>query len=98
MNRMNIPKFWPLPKYTLGQRVEQGEIVGIEYRSPGTYRANELGQGWFYQVLPDEYSESVEIYREKDIELASSDFQNEIFELIINYQNRIFELIAQLKQ
>ncbi|MBE9212906.1 hypothetical protein IQ247_09410 [Plectonema cf. radiosum LEGE 06105] len=48
MNKINIPASWTPPKYQLGQRIEQGEIVGIEYHLPGTQRELQNLDSSFY--------------------------------------------------
>lgn len=83
MNTITIPNSWTPPKYHFGQRVKQGEIISLEYHPPSTQRSDELGQGWTYTVLPDEYSDSVEICKERQIEpLTPSESRAEVQELI----------------
>ncbi len=95
---IRFPSHWKTPKYYLGQRVKQGEIVGLEYHPPGTQRAYELGEGWTYVILPTDYSEEVEIKSEHNIELLPpSESNKEIKELIDLYQNRIATLTEQLE-
>ncbi|MHC5719539.1 MAG: hypothetical protein ACYTX0_47715, partial [Nostoc sp.] len=89
---MKIPNSWTAPKYHFGQRVKQGEITGLEYHPPGTQRAYELGAGWSYTVLLDEYSDYVEIYKESQIELATQESHKEVQELIGLHQIRITSL------
>lgn len=97
-SKINIPKSWKIPKYQLGQRVKQGEIIGIEYRIPGTNRAYELGIGWVYTVLPNNYSDSVEIIQETEIKLATPESHQEIRDTINAYNKRISTLAEQLDQ
>ena len=97
MNTINFPNNWTLPKYHFGQRVKQGEITGLEYNPPGTRRAYELGEGWSYTVLADDYSGEVEIFKERQIELATLESQQEIQELIDQHQVRIAALTEQLE-
>ncbi|MBD2457300.1 hypothetical protein H6G80_24890 [Nostoc sp. FACHB-87] len=40
----SIPQGWELPKFWLGQRTEQGLIVGVEYCPPDTLLAEEYGK------------------------------------------------------
>ena len=98
MNKITIPKSWQPPKYQLGQRVSQGEIIGIEYRLPGTYRAYEFGTGWFYIVLPDDYSDCAETIKECDIKLPTLEYKQEVLETIETYRSRISTLTQQLEQ
>jgi hypothetical protein len=97
MNTINLPTSWTLPKYHLGQRVKQGEIIGLEYHPPGTQRACELGDGWSYTVLSDEYSGAVEICEEGQIQLLTpADRNKEVRELIELHQKRVAALTEQL--
>lgn len=98
INTIRIPKNWIPPKYHLGQRVKQGEITGLEYNPPGTRRAYELGIGWSYTVVADDYSGEVEIFKERQIELATTQSREEIQELIDLHQSRITALTEQLEQ
>jgi hypothetical protein len=78
-NFLRIPSHWESPKYSLGQMVEQGQIIGIEYQPPGTLRAYELGVGWNYTVLLDDQGLDVENIRESSIrQLTVSGLQSEI--------------------
>ncbi|MEH1808492.1 hypothetical protein [Nostoc sp.] len=94
---MKIPNSWIPPKYYLGQRVKQGEITGLEYHPPGTRRAYELGQGWSYTVLLDDYCDSVDIFKESQVELATPKSHKEIKELIDQHLVRIAALTEQLE-
>jgi hypothetical protein len=96
INTISLPKSWAPPKYHLGQRVKQGEITGLEYNPPGTRRAYELGEGWSYTVLLDDYSGKAEIYKERQIELPTPESYKEIQELIDLHQSRIAALTEQL--
>ncbi|MBN3949406.1 MAG: hypothetical protein HWQ38_24250 [Nostoc sp. NMS7] len=95
---MKIPNSWELPKYHFGQRVKQGEITGLEYHPPGTQRAYELGEGWSYTVLVDEYSDYIEIYKERQIEVATQESRKEVQELIDQHLIRIAALTEQLNE
>ncbi|MEH1920594.1 hypothetical protein [Nostoc sp.] len=94
---MKIPNSWTPPKYHFGQRVKQGEITGLEYHPPGTRRAYELGIGWSYTVLLDDYYDEVDIYKESQIEPKTQESHKEIQELIDLHQTRITALTEQLE-
>ncbi|MDZ8240573.1 MAG: hypothetical protein RMZ69_26055 [Nostoc sp. ChiQUE01a] len=68
---INIPNHWKTPKYSLGQLVKHGQIIGIEYQPPGTRRAYDLGEGWYYSVLINEQEYDVENLKESDIQPPS---------------------------
>ncbi|MEH2274403.1 MAG: hypothetical protein V7K40_06230 [Nostoc sp.] len=96
--KIAIPNSWTPPLYRLGQRVKQGEIIGLEYHPPGTQRAYEFGQGWSYTVLLDDYSAEVDIYKERQIELPTdSESHSCVQELINQHQIRITALTEQME-
>ncbi len=95
---IRFPSHWKKPKYHLGQRVKQGEIVGLEYHRPGTLIAHELDEGWTYWVCRDEMSESAESCTESQIKpLSPTEIKEEIQAEIDLYQNRIATLILELE-
>ena len=48
---LTLPESVPPPKYQMFQKVEGGEIVGLEYTSPGIALAERLPAcGWYYAV------------------------------------------------
>ena len=48
---LTIPDSVPSPQYQMFQQVEGGQIVGIEYVSPGIALAERFANyGWFYAV------------------------------------------------
>ncbi|MEH2148602.1 HNH endonuclease [Nostoc sp.] len=85
---IRFPSHWPRPKYHFGQLVKQGRIIGIEYQSPGTRRAFDLGLGWIYAVLLDDQGYDTDQLKESEIELASlEELENEI-----NYEKSLVEI------
>jgi len=96
-SKIRFPSHWTKPKYHFGQRVKQGEINGLEYHPPGTRRAYELGEGWSYTVVADDYSGEAEIYKERQIELPTQESQQEVQELIDQHLVRITALTEQLE-
>lgn len=97
-----IPGHWESPKYSLGLMVKRGQIIGIEYHPPGTRIAYELGKGWSYTVMLDEFEEDTEITRESDIKPASSEQLqakiNSLRNLIDACQSNIAILTQQLEE
>ncbi|MEH1789652.1 MAG: HNH endonuclease [Nostoc sp.] len=65
---INVPKNWQPPKHPLGQKVKQGQIVGVIYHPPGTLRAKESGEKWTYFVLEDDCAYEIDSYLENEIE------------------------------
>lgn len=49
---INIPAHWQQPKYSLGQEIEDGIIIGFEYYPENSRIAHALGAGWRYSILP----------------------------------------------
>lgn len=85
---IRFPSHWPQPKYHLGQLVKKGRIIGIEYQSPGTRRAFDLGKGWIYAVLLDDQGYDTDQLKESEIELPSLEkLENEI-----NYEKSLVEI------
>ncbi|MEH1814038.1 MAG: hypothetical protein V7K26_15595 [Nostoc sp.] len=50
---ISIPHGWKYPRFTLGQRTEQGIIIGIKYYLNDSLLAYEYDEGWRYVVMPD---------------------------------------------
>ncbi|MFN6472578.1 MAG: HNH endonuclease [Nostoc sp. SerVER01] len=97
-SKICFPSHWKKPKYHFGQRVNGGEIVGLEYHIPGTLRAYELGEGWHYWVSPDPMSDSVESCKESQIKpLSPTEIKEEIQAEIEFYQSKVAALTEQLE-
>ncbi len=65
--KIRIPRGWTNLKYCLGQKVKQGQIVGIIYHPPGTKRALECGERWTYFVLADDQADEIDSYSQLEI-------------------------------
>ncbi|MBE9211060.1 hypothetical protein IQ244_32165 [Nostoc sp. LEGE 06077] len=93
----SIPQDWESPKFWLGQRTEQGLIVGVEYCPPGTLLAEEYGDGWRYIVLPNKNSEELHSYFDDELKpLSTSKLQKVLQEELEQYQQRITTIQQQL--
>jgi hypothetical protein len=68
---ITIPQGWKYPRFTLGQRTQQGIIVGIKYYPSDSLLAHEYESGWRYVVMPDINCEEEENRMEKEIELLT---------------------------
>jgi len=98
-SKIRFPSHWPQPKYHLGQRVKQGEIVGVEYYQPKTLRGYEEGAGWSYWVLRNDLSDQAEAMRESNIQpLKTSELQEEIQAEIEFYQSKITALNEHIQE
>ena len=56
---------WKQPQFTIGQRIQQGKIVGINYST------QKNSQGWYYTVLINETSDQVLTLAETQIRLLT---------------------------
>ena len=98
MNQKNtfIPSSWEQPLYKLGQRVEQGEIIGILYYPEGTILAREYGSGWRYDLLSSGIHENLQQLDESSIKpLSHLEIQAVITEEIEFHNARIASLTEQ---
>ncbi|WP_174711375.1 HNH endonuclease [Nostoc sp. TCL240-02] len=85
---IRFPSHWPQPKYHFGQLVKQGRIIGIEYQSPGTRRAFDLGKGWIYAVLLDDLGYDTDQLKESEIEPPPLS----VLQAEINYEKSLVEI------
>ncbi|MEH1822105.1 MAG: HNH endonuclease [Nostoc sp.] len=85
---IRFPSHWTQPKYQLGQLVKQGRIIGIEYQSPGTRRAYDLGKGWIYAVLIDD--QGYDTLQLKDSEIEPPPLS--VLQAEINYEKSLVEI------
>ncbi|QKQ75607.1 HNH endonuclease [Nostoc sp. TCL240-02] len=85
---IRFPSHWPQPKYQLGQLVKQGRIIGIEYQSPGTRRAYDLGKGWIYAVLIDDLGYDTLHLKDSEIEPPPLS----VLQAEINYEKSLVEI------
>jgi hypothetical protein len=101
MKNIEFPEHWQAPKYKLGQHVKQGQIIGMEYRAPGTRLSYMYGEGWSYWVLADLMGDAEDI-DESDIELATAKELRSVVEeqqaLIEAYQQNVVALNEQAKE
>ncbi|HYW17925.1 MAG TPA: HNH endonuclease, partial [Nodularia sp. (in: cyanobacteria)] len=96
---IRFPSHWGKPKYHLGQRVKEGEIVGVEYYQPKTLRGYEEGAGWSYWVLRNDLSDQAEAFRESNISpLKTSELIEDIQSEIEFYQNKITALNEHIQE
>lgn len=66
---ISIPHGWKYPRFTLGQRTEEGIIIGIKYYPSDSLLAHEYESGWRYLVMPDINSIEEENHLENEIKL-----------------------------
>lgn len=68
---ISIPQGWQYPRFSFGQRTEQGVIIGMKHYSDDTFLANEYGEGWRYVVLRDKNTEDEEHHLENELKLLT---------------------------
>ncbi|MHC5755745.1 MAG: hypothetical protein ACYTXF_34925, partial [Nostoc sp.] len=66
---ISIPHGWKYPCFTLGQRAEQGIIIGMKYYLSDSLLAYEYDEGWRYLVMPDMNSIEEGNHLENEIKL-----------------------------
>lgn len=94
---ITIPKHWDYPRFTFGQRTEQGIILGLEYYPADTKLAYEFGHGWRYSVMPHKNSEEIRHYSDDQIQILSVDqIQAQLQTEIEQHQLQLLILQQQL--
>jgi len=85
------------PRFTFGQRTQQGLIIGMEYKPADTQLAHEYGNSWRYTVLPDKHSDEVRHYSDDQIQtLSIAEIQQQLQAEIEEHQQQIKVLQQQL--
>ncbi|MDZ8138226.1 MAG: HNH endonuclease [Nostoc sp. DedQUE04] len=99
---IRFPSHWSVPKYHLGQLMQQGEIVAMEYHPPGTKRASVFGEYWTYFLLCGDQEDDIESFREENLQpLTCVELQEEIESkkaFIQTMESNIKALSEQLKE
>ncbi len=94
---ISIPRSWGYPRFSFGQRTQQGIIIGLHYHPADTSLAHEYGEGWRYSVLPNNHSEEAPYYFDDELQLLSvAELQAQIEAEINAYQQQIALLQQQL--
>ncbi|MBD2565638.1 MULTISPECIES: hypothetical protein [Nostoc] len=88
---ITIPHGWKYPRFTLGQRTEQGIIIGIKYYLSDSLLAHEYESGWRYLVMPDINSIDEGNHLENEIKLLTPQ------ELRAEIQTEIEKCLRQLE-
>jgi hypothetical protein len=95
---ISIPPNWKYPRFTVGQRTEQGIIIGIKYYPPDSLLAHEYGEGWRYIVMPDRYFEDEENYPEDKLQpLTPQELKTQIQTEIEQLSHQIQLLTSELE-
>jgi hypothetical protein len=94
---ISIPKHWEYPRFTLGQRTQQGIILGFDYYLPNTQLAYQFGSGWRYALMPHKNSDELFHFQENQIQpLSPQELLLQITAEIDFYQHQINILTQQL--
>ncbi len=94
-----LPSTWTPPKYRFGQMVKQGQIVGMEYYPPGSYRACQHGEGWIYWILLDQNADDTESFGESSLRPLNPEELHTLIEAEVkSHTTRVAALKEQLEQ
>ncbi|MBD2492315.1 hypothetical protein [Aulosira sp. FACHB-615] len=94
---INIPQNWDYPRFTFGDRTQQGIILGMEYYLPNTPLAHEYGHGWRYAVMPDDGCDEIRYYFDDQLQtLSIAEVQQKLQAEIDEHQQQIKALQQQL--
>ncbi|WP_193199730.1 hypothetical protein [Nostoc sp. MG11] len=94
-----IPSYWTVPKYSLGQRIKQGMIVGIQYCLPDNLLAESSDGSWQYivQVSTNNKDKQVEDLQEHEVQpLAPQELRRLLTAEIEAHQRKMVVLTQQL--
>jgi len=93
-----IPHGWKYPRFTLGQRTEEGIIIGIKYYPSDSLLAHEYESGWRYVVMADINSLDEENRLENEIQLLTPQELKTLLEAeIAKYLHQVELLTYELK-
>lgn len=96
-NTITIPGYWTQPKYSLGQRIKQGIIVGIQYYQSQNLLTDYSNGSWRYAVLDNgDFEEIIHLSEQKIQPLSSQELTKQIQDEIELYQNSITVLSKEL--
>ncbi|MGF2037324.1 MAG: hypothetical protein RMZ43_018720 [Nostoc sp. CmiVER01] len=92
-----IPQHWGYPRFALGQRTQQGTILGLYYYPLGTELAEQFDAGWRYVLMPNKNSDEISYLQENQIQpLSLQELFTQITAEIDFYQQQISILNRQL--
>ncbi|MBD2504875.1 hypothetical protein [Anabaena azotica] len=91
---ISIPPGWQYPRFTFGQRTQQGAIIGMRYYAADTFLGQEYGEGWRYIMLPDKNQEEERHQVEEEVKLLTPEELRTQLQAEIDYHS---DQIEQLK-
>ncbi|WP_392529943.1 hypothetical protein [Nostoc sp. C117] len=95
---ITLPRGYGIPKFNVGQRTQQGKVIGIEVLPHDSVLAENCGHGYRYIVMTSRHTEEVK-YLESDqiTPLSPSEVEAEILEEVDYYLTQLVLLQSELK-
>ena len=95
---ITLPRGYGIPTFYVGQRTQQGKIIGIEVLPHDSVLAENCGHGYRYVVMASRYTKEVK-YLESDqiTSLSPSEVEAEILEEVDYYLTQLVLLQSELK-
>ncbi|MBE9002331.1 hypothetical protein IQ274_30025 [Nostoc sp. LEGE 12447] len=95
---ITLPCGYGIPKFNVGQRTQQGKVIGIEVLPHDSVLAENCGSGYRYIVMTSRYTEEVK-YLESDqiTPLSPTEVEAEILEEVDYYLTQLVLLQSELK-
>lgn len=95
---ITLPLGYGIPKFNVGQRTQQGKIIGIEVLPHDSLLAENCGHGYRYLVMVSRMREEIK-YLESDqiTPLSPSEAEAEILEEVDYYLTQLVLLQSELK-
>ena len=95
---ITLPRGYGIPKFNVGQRTQQGKIIGIEVLPHDSLLAENCGHGYPYLVMVSRMREEIK-YLESDqiTPLSPSEVEAEILKEVDYYLTQLVLLQSELK-
>ncbi|AUB44552.1 hypothetical protein COO91_10788 (plasmid) [Nostoc flagelliforme CCNUN1] len=95
---ITLPRGYGIPKFYVGQRTQQGKIIGIEVLPHDSFLTENCGSGYRYLVMVSRYTKEVK-YLESDqiTQLSPSEVEAEILEEVDWHLTQLVLLQSELK-
>ncbi|MHC5862558.1 hypothetical protein [Nostoc sp.] len=95
---ITLTRGYGIPKFNVGQRTQQGKIIGIEVLPHDSLLADNCGHGYRYLVMVSRMREEIK-YLESDqiTPLSPSEVEAEILEEVDYYLTQLVLLQSELK-
>ncbi|MEH1781207.1 MAG: hypothetical protein V7L26_19255 [Nostoc sp.] len=95
---ITLPRGYGIPKFNVGQRTQEGKIIGIEVLPHDSLLAENCGHGYRYLVMVSRMREEIK-YLESDqiTPLSPAEVEAEILEEVDYYLTQLILLQSELK-